>query len=372
MLHERYCVLNVKKCIHCGEIINIEDEQEHVNEKHVDVTCEFCQGKFPKQEIKTHTANCVERQVECKFCALGISFKDRKEHETICGAKTEYCPSCKKYIPIKNYEYHIESGCYPDDIYLSNHLNVDRIKKKNGVNVKPGQGKQNIAKDQSHPKDVHKELKAKIDSLMKEQKELERNKPLPKHIIPNQTHDKHILPSSHSTKVVEPPIHQHTAPKSVTVSVSKTTSTVKVEIPASRIQQLNNQSAQVTTQHIKPSITVKPNSNSNSTSISNSTNLNAHHHVETNIKSSDTVEVLDKRPAAKTLPYQKPAILPHHVINNAKPQLGLGNHPSTKILSSKNKENENPPRKITKKVNEDKDIIKVDTVVKKDNKKDRK
>jgi hypothetical protein len=51
MLHEPFCIRNVKKCS-CGMIINIDEEEEHNIEYHVEVKCIYCGLSFAKNIVK--------------------------------------------------------------------------------------------------------------------------------------------------------------------------------------------------------------------------------------------------------------------------------------------------------------------------------
>jgi hypothetical protein len=126
MLHELYCVRNVKKC-HCGMIINIDDEEEHHKEYHVEIKCPHCSKKFPKPEIAGHVGNCDYIQTECRYCTLGVAKRDLEEHEYICGAKTEQCHICHKYVPIKDMDKHVSNNCDGEDHYLNRHIDVNKL-----------------------------------------------------------------------------------------------------------------------------------------------------------------------------------------------------------------------------------------------------
>lgn len=134
---------------------------------HALVVCTHCRFEFSKNNIESHQANCTSRPAECSFCLLNISYKDKFDHEYICGSKTELCVECKKYIQIKNYDSHKAEGCYPEDIYLNQHINVDAIpilvnKKKTKIgNIT------NAVKIGLINKNPHKELDNKIKELEK-------------------------------------------------------------------------------------------------------------------------------------------------------------------------------------------------------------
>ncbi len=102
-LHESFCFKNIKKC-QCGEIVNIDDYQDHFNENHEQINCEYCNTSMEKKEIKVHIPKCKERPISCKYCELELNPKFLNEHEYNCGSKTEQCTICLKYVQIKGKE----------------------------------------------------------------------------------------------------------------------------------------------------------------------------------------------------------------------------------------------------------------------------
>ena len=98
-------------------MINIEDEEDHIDEKHTDIECEQCKEKFPKDIIQKHYPLCPCRVVTCRYCGLEVIYKELDTHEIQCGAKTEQCPKCLKYIPRKDYEKHQQTSCVDTLIY---------------------------------------------------------------------------------------------------------------------------------------------------------------------------------------------------------------------------------------------------------------
>jgi hypothetical protein len=137
ILHEPYCIRNVKKC-HCRMIINIEEEEEHHKEYHIEIKCLHCHKKFPKSQVSHHQTSCDHIQNECRYCTLGVAKKDLDEHEYTCGAKTEQCEICHKYVPIKFMEKHIANNCDGEDHYLNKHIDVNKlevVKNKNRPSI---------------------------------------------------------------------------------------------------------------------------------------------------------------------------------------------------------------------------------------------
>ena len=101
---------------------------------------------FTKQDISYHLAFCPNKPHTCIYCSLELDPSLIQEHEDLCGSKTEKCANCEKFIPIKSkftyipnlynlpiieYNEHKKYGCYKDDIYLNNSINIDNILREN-------------------------------------------------------------------------------------------------------------------------------------------------------------------------------------------------------------------------------------------------
>ena len=122
-LHERMCILNVKKCPKCNKPFNIDDLNDHIKSEHTFITCDLCNIKFPNSEIEEHNKNCLCQLVPCKYCELNVLLKELEEHEEICGSTTEKCLKCGLYIEKKNYPKHI---CLNKETeYLNENIKID-------------------------------------------------------------------------------------------------------------------------------------------------------------------------------------------------------------------------------------------------------
>ena len=99
-LHESFCLKNIKKC-DCGEIVNIDDYEHHIDENHKLYECLFCNTSMTNKELIAHSPICKEKPKTCKYCELELNPKNISEHEYICGSKTEQCSICLKYVQIK-------------------------------------------------------------------------------------------------------------------------------------------------------------------------------------------------------------------------------------------------------------------------------
>ena len=175
MLHEPFCLRTVKRCRLCEEIINIDDEEDHMNDNHKEIQCIFCKRKIPENLIQLHHENCGEKPAECAYCTLNLVQKEKKDHEYVCGAKTEYCQNCRQYIPIRDFEIHLIQSCFPEETYLNHQIdirNLPVVKKKSRASIKVA-GKSDIVKDtkiKRDDRDIHKDLYDKIEELKNKDK----------------------------------------------------------------------------------------------------------------------------------------------------------------------------------------------------------
>jgi hypothetical protein len=181
ILHEPMCLKTVKMCKMCDEVINIEDEEDHIKEFHTKFKCSHCNKGIEKKCYEIHIKTCEERLLECIYCLLEISAKELKDHEYACGSKTENCHSCRKYIPIRDLEKHLQSPCYPDEIYLNNHIDIQTVptnKKHKDKGAITQAAKLGLLKENQN-KIVHRDLGKKIEEIRsKDQAHPEKEKPI--------------------------------------------------------------------------------------------------------------------------------------------------------------------------------------------------
>lgn len=112
-LHERMCSINVKKCPKCRKPFTVDDLEDHIQEVHTEVECEYCKKKYVRSEIDKHKNTCDSKLVSCPFCELSVLLGELKEHQKACGAITEPCIKCKRYIQRKDMDKHLMDGCPP-------------------------------------------------------------------------------------------------------------------------------------------------------------------------------------------------------------------------------------------------------------------
>ena len=79
-LHERMCLINIKKCPKCNKPFTIEDLEDHINKEHGETECEYCKKKFPNLEIDNHKKICDSKMVPCSYCELAVLLGELKEH----------------------------------------------------------------------------------------------------------------------------------------------------------------------------------------------------------------------------------------------------------------------------------------------------
>lgn len=111
LMHEAFCLKNVRPCEICKMPIDQKLKDQHFEEIHTKQMCE-CGLEFEKSLIENHKKNeCLKRQINCKFCDIPLYFDKLEEHLNKCGTRTELCNECKRYIQIKDQEEHFTSNC---------------------------------------------------------------------------------------------------------------------------------------------------------------------------------------------------------------------------------------------------------------------
>ena len=134
-LHERMCSINVKKCPKCNKPFTVDDLEDHIEEMHTEVECEYCKKKYPKSELDMHKKRCDAKLVPCIYCELQVQLGEIKEHQKACGAITEPCVKCNRFIQRKNMDQHLKDGCPPPkndrrsvDVIRNERMSLDKNK----------------------------------------------------------------------------------------------------------------------------------------------------------------------------------------------------------------------------------------------------
>ena len=125
-LHQRMCLINIKKCSYCNKPFTIDDIEEHINSVHIKIKCEFCNLSFSKSDIINHKITCQDKLISCKYCKLDIISKDYEEHLKNCGAITKLCQKCNQYISQKDYSNHFCQKI-PNN-YLNENIKIEDCK----------------------------------------------------------------------------------------------------------------------------------------------------------------------------------------------------------------------------------------------------
>ena len=63
--HFGYCRRNVKKCQLCGQMYDINFQEDHEEEFHKKEKCTYCSKEFPKNDFLKHKDSC---SLKPKFC----------------------------------------------------------------------------------------------------------------------------------------------------------------------------------------------------------------------------------------------------------------------------------------------------------------
>ena len=106
VLHERFCIQNIKYCATCQEGFPIEEFDEHLS----DHLSRQASKNISKDELQKKNSMSLKRleskKIGCKYCSMPLSYSLVEEHEEMCGARTNPCPFCGKMILMKDLESH--------------------------------------------------------------------------------------------------------------------------------------------------------------------------------------------------------------------------------------------------------------------------
>lgn len=103
VLHQRFCIQNIKYCEQCQEGIIIEEYEEHCKEHN---TKEKSKSKELRDSLTLKRVQ--SSKIGCEFCGFICSFDELVEHETMCGSRSTSCKQCCKTILIKDLKNHIK------------------------------------------------------------------------------------------------------------------------------------------------------------------------------------------------------------------------------------------------------------------------
>ncbi|XP_025054524.1 TRAF-type zinc finger domain-containing protein 1 isoform X3 [Alligator sinensis] len=107
-IHELHCSRNIEVCGFCKESVPKSEMKNHVESKHVKVTCK-CNMKIEKSDLEDHEASsCSLRPAVCQYCDIELAFNKLQDHEEYCGTRTETCSGCGRNIMVKDLKLHAE------------------------------------------------------------------------------------------------------------------------------------------------------------------------------------------------------------------------------------------------------------------------
>ncbi len=107
-LHENYCSRIYTRCKECNNPVEIIVMDEHIQQKHTDFPCQFCQKLFKKDLLKDHLEVCEHRLRQCPYCELEVEDCEMGNHIKQCGAHTEVCCYCNKTFLVRELNGHVK------------------------------------------------------------------------------------------------------------------------------------------------------------------------------------------------------------------------------------------------------------------------
>jgi len=150
ILHERFCLQNIKYCDICKEGVIKEEYEEHCLNHNKDGNQS---GKKELDSEEERNSRSLERtmssKVACDYCGLFLGFTELEEHEEMCGARSTKCKICGYNSLFKNIKNHfinvhkIDESVYKEydsGINNSNSNNVDLNKNVNKPNINYSKG----------------------------------------------------------------------------------------------------------------------------------------------------------------------------------------------------------------------------------------
>ena len=101
LLHERYCIENIKYCIECNKGISKAEFEEHIK-KHMLKKKE----EEEKEELKKKEES---ERIECQYCGESMSYTLIDDHENMCGSRSDYCQICGQLLLVRNMRKHLKN-----------------------------------------------------------------------------------------------------------------------------------------------------------------------------------------------------------------------------------------------------------------------
>ena len=146
MLHERFCIQNIKYCNICQEAIIKEEYDEHC-ENHNKNKSEIIKLDSQEKRNSRSLQRIRSSKVACEYCGLFLGYSELEEHEEMCGSRTTKCNICGQNFLYKTLGGHLISihGINKEDYkqYDSGLLN------NNSFNINKTSNQQNQPKNLS-------------------------------------------------------------------------------------------------------------------------------------------------------------------------------------------------------------------------------
>ena len=143
ILHERFCLQNIKYCDLCKEAIIKEEFEEHCL-SHIKDKNQNEKKELDSEEDRNSRSlqRIMSSKVACDYCGLFLGFDELEEHEEMCGARSTKCKVCGYNTLYKNLKNHLinahginESAYKEYDSGINNINNLDINKNINKPNI---------------------------------------------------------------------------------------------------------------------------------------------------------------------------------------------------------------------------------------------
>jgi hypothetical protein len=109
-MHEVQCARMNYKCKECGQVVSKEDKEQHEEEAHILVKCQFCSFSAQQNAFGKHEDVCELRPKPCPYCEQVLKIERFVDHIDMCGAQTRKCDDCTRFICNKDREAHLTGG----------------------------------------------------------------------------------------------------------------------------------------------------------------------------------------------------------------------------------------------------------------------
>ena len=152
ILHNRFCLQNIKYCDICQEAIIKDEYEEHCLNHNKDNQNEKKEIDSEEDRNNRSLQRVISSKVACDYCGLFLGFTELEEHEEMCGARSTKCKICGYNTLYKNLKNHVlkahgisdfEYKKYDSGINIGggvnnnlNNLNINKNENKPNLNSK--------------------------------------------------------------------------------------------------------------------------------------------------------------------------------------------------------------------------------------------